>query len=49
MKKCKVCIGIFLEQGLEGFDVVSVLAGGETCALKRIFNYSGFLKVLAEL
>lgn len=37
MKKCKVCIGIFLEQGLESFDVLSMLARGETCVLKRFF------------
>lgn len=48
MKKCKVCIGIFLEQGLESFDVLSMLARGETC----VFYYGGFLKgmsVLTEL
>lgn len=52
MKQCKVCIVIFLEHDLESFDAVSILAGGETCALKRVFNYGCFLKempVLTEL
>lgn len=52
MKKCRVCIVIFLEHDHESFDIVSVLAGGKTCALKCVFDYGGFLKemcVLTEL
>lgn len=35
----------FLEHDLESFDVVSILAGGEACTLKYVFNYGGFLNI----